>query len=138
MFEWNQDSSASIAPTPYNQVVTSGLGLVLNIPGDFEASSTGHASLGGSDVAPIDLLRFLWPKLFTRPVDGLLNFTFNNEVVLDKFLSYSSFYKRHRVRLNTFMFRTISTFHCLCVIGMHGAATSSDELAILAVAHPKH
>ena len=64
--------------------------LVHNIPGDFEASSTGNASLGGGDVAPIDLLRFLWPKLFARPVDSLLNFTINVEVVLKWFLSHSS------------------------------------------------
>ena len=61
--------------------------LIPCIPGDFEASSTGNASLGGGDVAPIDLLRFLRPKLFARPVDGLLSFTLNVEVV--KFLSFS-------------------------------------------------
>ena len=58
------------------------LGLVHYIPGDFEASSTGNASLGGGDKAPIDIFRFLWPKFFTRPVDSLLNFTINVEVVL--------------------------------------------------------
>ena len=107
--------------------------LVHYIPGDFEASSTGNAGLGGGDIAPIDLFRLLWPKLFTRPVDSLLSFTLNVEVV--KFIS---FYKRQRVRLNTtLMFRTSSTFQSLCVVGMHGAAASSDELAILAVAHPQ-
>ena len=61
--------------------------LVPCIPGYFETSSTGNASLGGGDVAPIDLLRFLWPKLFARPVDSLLSFTLN-ELVCIQLISF--------------------------------------------------